>query len=67
MVDVKVKTENFLNVIWKGDAEKEVKDKRLDLALDRLHGKISNLQDRVDSFSRELQEWIWLTKSYASL
>ena len=39
-----------------GEAEKEGGDKRLDLALDRLHGKISNLQDRVNKFSRELQE-----------
>ena len=54
---LKVKTENFFKkIIQTGDAEKEVKDKRLDLALDRLHGKISNLQNRVDSFSRELQE-----------
>ena len=38
------------------DTDNGPKDKRVDLALKRLDGKISNLQDGVDQFSRELQE-----------
>ena len=48
---------NF-KLIWADAAKKESKDKRLDLALNRLHGKISNLQDKVENLSRELQDWI---------
>ena len=37
-------------------AKKRAQDKRLDLALEHLHGRVSKLEDDMNNFSRDLQK-----------